>query len=283
MQKATSTTSPFSALHLTGLENVHRVTEKVTSGSQPDGEKAFASLRDIGIKTIISVDGAPPDVELAMKYGLRYVHLPIEYSGVTDAQGLSIAKAITDLPGPIYLHCHHGKHSSAAAVAVACVFNGTLEPQQAPLVLSTFGTGENYRGLWTAARNAKKVDPKILADTKVDYVSIAKVPDLAETMVKIDKQMDMLRKLQKQNWKSNVNPSKEVAQTTAQILDLLAEIERTGEAREKPADFFQMLRESGKGFGPLNDSLTIAHRASTNEAFAAINQSCVKCHQKYRD
>ncbi len=69
------------------LHNAHRVTDKVLSGAQPEGEAAFAELARLGVRTIISVDGATPDVQLASKHGLRYVHLPITYGGVTTGQG----------------------------------------------------------------------------------------------------------------------------------------------------------------------------------------------------
>ena len=48
------------------LQNAHRVTEKILSGAQPEGEAAFAALRDLGVQTIISVDGAVPNVEMAV-------------------------------------------------------------------------------------------------------------------------------------------------------------------------------------------------------------------------
>src|SRR2546422_4056322 len=133
----------FPAVPGEGLHNAHRVTDKVLAGAAPEGDAAFEKLKQLGVKTIISVDGAKPDVETARRHGLRYVHLPIGYDNVAPQQGLAIAKAIDDLPGPIYVHCHHGRHRSAAAVAVACVMNGSLRPEQAESVLRTFGTGEN--------------------------------------------------------------------------------------------------------------------------------------------
>jgi protein tyrosine phosphatase (PTP) superfamily phosphohydrolase (DUF442 family) len=93
-----------------GLHNVFPITDKFYSGSCPEGEAGFGSLRALGVRTVISVDGARPDVELARKHGLRYVHLPIGYDGVPRQQALRIARAVRDLPGPVYLHCHHGKH-----------------------------------------------------------------------------------------------------------------------------------------------------------------------------
>jgi protein tyrosine phosphatase (PTP) superfamily phosphohydrolase (DUF442 family) len=100
--------------NLPGLHNVHRLSDKLISGSSPDGAVGFQSLKQLGVRTIISVDGAKPDVEAAKQAGLRYVHLPIGYGGVSEEQGLRLARAVHDLPGPIYLHCHHGKHRGPA-------------------------------------------------------------------------------------------------------------------------------------------------------------------------
>src|SRR5690242_3938505 len=74
-----------------GLHNVYRITDRLYSGSSPDGDEGFRSLQQLGIKTILSVDGARPDVALAHKYGMRYVHLPIGYDGMPRDQALRIA------------------------------------------------------------------------------------------------------------------------------------------------------------------------------------------------
>src|SRR4051812_27897995 len=70
----------------THLANAHVVTAKVISGAQPEGDESFKALEDLGVRTIVSVDGAAPDVGTARRYGLRYVHLPITYSGVTPEE-----------------------------------------------------------------------------------------------------------------------------------------------------------------------------------------------------
>ena len=41
-------------------------------------------IADMGVKTILSVDGKIPDAEEAAKYGIRYVHVPIRYGGITN-------------------------------------------------------------------------------------------------------------------------------------------------------------------------------------------------------
>jgi hypothetical protein len=76
-----------------GLYNVLRITNKLLSGSVPEGDVGFQTLQKLGVKTIITVDGAKPAVERAKKFGMRYVHLPIGYDGVPAEQGLRLAKA----------------------------------------------------------------------------------------------------------------------------------------------------------------------------------------------
>ncbi len=137
------------------LVNSFRIHEKVISGGEPHGEEAFAALAELGVKTVISVDGAKPEVALAKKHGMRYVHLPHSYDGVPAERAKELAKAVRDLPGPVYIHCHHGKHRSPAAAAVACVGAGLLPPSNALKVLETAGTSKSYRGLYQSAENAQ--------------------------------------------------------------------------------------------------------------------------------
>ncbi|HVR84282.1 MAG TPA: hypothetical protein VMU54_08225, partial [Planctomycetota bacterium] len=146
-------------IHKPGLENAYWLTDKVLSGAQPEGDAAFEELSALGVKTLISVDGAKPDVDTARKHGLRYVHLPIGYDGVPSERALQLAKAIEELDGPIYMHCHHGQHRGPAAAVVACVVAGRMDTTRAVETLRTLGTGPQYVGLWDSAREARKADP----------------------------------------------------------------------------------------------------------------------------
>ena len=114
-----------------GIENFYQLTGRIYSGSAPDCEPAFAELKARGVKTIVTVDGAKPDVETARRYGIRYVHLPIGYDGVPTNQAIRLVKAAETLPGPIYVHCHHGLHRGPAGAAVICMGTEGWTPEQA--------------------------------------------------------------------------------------------------------------------------------------------------------
>lgn len=53
---------------------------------------AFAELRELGVRTIIHVDGDTPDASAAERHGLRYVHLPHGYEGVPKARVAELAR-----------------------------------------------------------------------------------------------------------------------------------------------------------------------------------------------
>ena len=74
------------------LQQLIQLTQRIYSGGEPHVEQSFAELKRLGVRTIVSVDGAQPRVDTAKKYGLAYVHIPIGYDGIHSHAGLSIAK-----------------------------------------------------------------------------------------------------------------------------------------------------------------------------------------------
>ena len=198
-------TKVLEKLNVAHLPNAIQIHPKVISGGQPDGEEAFRELKDLGVKTIISVDGAKPDLELAKKYGMKYVHLPHSYDGIPDERAKQLAKAVRDLGGPIYIHCHHGKHRSPAAAAVACVAAGLIDHSMSLTVLKTAGTSENYQGLYQSAKSARKLDDAILDAVESDFPEIANLPPLAEAMVNLEHTQDRLKGIAAAGWNAPPN------------------------------------------------------------------------------
>ena len=283
--RANTPADTFTPITDSHLHNAHRVTEKVFSGAQPQGEEGFAALRELGVKTIISVDGAKPDVATAKKYGMRYVHLPIGYDSVEPDEGKAIAKAIDEMPGPIYIHCHHGKHRSAAAVAVACVYNGSLPPAKAQAVLETFGTGSNYTGLWQAARDARALESSELRSLQVDFVESASVGDLVESMVKIDQHWEHLKQIQKSGWRPPADhPDLDAAHEALMVQEQLHEAARL-HSDDRPANFLALLGRSESATSKLREILLAdsIDAKSADRSFKLASESCTACHKSFRD
>jgi protein tyrosine phosphatase (PTP) superfamily phosphohydrolase (DUF442 family) len=263
---ASCTSSP------SALENVHEIAPGILSGAVPHGEPAFRELAARGVKTVISVDGAKPNLESAKKHGLRYVHLPIGYDGIPLDRAMELGKALNDLPGPIYLHCHHGKHRGPAAAAVACVVAGKIDNDQAVKAMKSMGTGEQYLGLWASARAAKPADRDALRQLKVDYREIAAVPPLAEAMVALDEALENLERR---------HPDLSPPHEALRMREILTEILRTDDFKARPADFQARMEASREAAAELESRLRGGGNADA--AFEGLRQSCANCHKPYRN
>jgi hypothetical protein len=272
-------------LAATHLPNAYQIHARVISGGLPAGEAGFAELASLGVKTVISVDGAKPDVELARKYGLRYVHLPHGYDGIPALRSQELAKAVRDLPGPIYIHCHHGKHRSPAAAAAACVGAGLLEPTNAEQVLKTAGTSEGYLGLYQAAREARRLDGQFLDSLLAAFPETAQVPPLAEAMVAIEQAHDHLKQIEAAGWTTPANkPALDPAHEALLLREHFTELLRTKEAQERPEAYRTHLQRSEATAIEL-ESVLRNRLPAENAArlLAVLGQNCMACHREFRD
>ena len=112
--------------------NFTKIDEDLYFGGEPGANEAFAFLARLGIRTVVSVDGARPRLAEAEKRGLRYVHIPLGYDGVTTSAGMQLAALARNSQGPWYVHCHHGRHRGPAAAAeIAAHIHGCHGPSGA--------------------------------------------------------------------------------------------------------------------------------------------------------
>jgi cytochrome c556 len=270
------------------LENAHKLTPKVWSGGEPHGEAAFQALRELGVKTLLSVDGAKPNLELSKKYGLRYIHVPIGYDGVPLERLEMVAKAFLEAEGPIYVHCHHGKHRGPAAAATGCVAAGLLTNDESTAAMKKMGTDPKYTGLWKAVREAKVIPPEELKNRAIELKEIAPVPPIAEAMVVIDKKFDHLKLAQKEGFKKPVeHPDIDPPHEALQLREVFFEMTRTAEYKIKPADFKKWTETSIQTAKELEQWLRdpVANKEVAKGAafMESLRKDCMACHKAYRD
>jgi protein tyrosine phosphatase (PTP) superfamily phosphohydrolase (DUF442 family) len=273
---------PVSAAH---LENVHEISPGVFTGAGPHGEASFRDLAAMGVRTVISVDGAKPDVDAARKNGLKYVHIPIGYDGIPADRTKELAKALREQPGPFYLHCHHGKHRGPAAAAVACVAAGKMDNERAVQVLKTMGTGEQYLGLWASAREARTLDPAELRALKVEFREVAPVPPVAEAMVALDEAFENLGHAKKAGWgKPPSHPDVDPPHEALRAREILTEMMRTDEFKGRPADYRAWMQASLDASADLERGLRAGGPGSGLDGlYERFRKTCADCHKPYRN
>ena len=274
----------FKRLDVKHLPNAIRIHRDVISGGLPDGDAGFKELGRLGVKTVISVDGLKPDVEAAKRHGLRYVHLPHGYDSVPQKRVAELAKAITELPGPVYIHCHHGKHRSPAAAATACIAAGSVKPEQGQQILRFAGTSSQYRGLYKSVRDTQRIPASKLRVMKVQFREIVPLPPIVEAMTKMESTLEGLERLSSNGWKPrSEEPDRTAAHEALMLKELLTEFGRDPEAKRRPEGFRELITESETIAGGLLDAIRSSDQADAAKQVKSIRRRCVECHQRFRD
>jgi protein tyrosine phosphatase (PTP) superfamily phosphohydrolase (DUF442 family) len=268
------------------LHNLLKVTGSIYCGGEPRGDDAMNSLVRLGVKTVVSVDGARPDVETARKHGLRYVHIPIGYDGIDTAAGLALAGMIRQSDGPIYIHCHHGQHRGPAAAAIAGIASGAIMPgEQAESILRRAGVGKAYSGLW------RDVEQYRAPGDDVDFpelLEIAEVGSLAAAMAKIDRAYDHLMLFRRPDGMvvDGTAPDGHPDLVAAQEALLLKEGLRES-ARNLSGDFDARFKEwmlaAETSAEMLEQAIKARDAVGAGRHFQAVVASCKACHDGYRN
>lgn len=267
-----------------GLHNIVQVSPRVYSGSEPEGEKAFAALARLGVTTIVSVDGARPNVEAARRHGLKTVHIPIGYDGVDSvSQGMlqRLAQSLSGAAPPtVYVHCHHGQHRGPVAAAVLCLAAGELDTQAALRFLELAGTGKQYAGLW---RDVSQFAPLATGTPLPELVEAASVPDFAAAMAELDRHADHLKQMQKAQWRPPADhPDLDPVQEALLLREGLRESLRTL-AGDRPEEFRGLLRESQSHAQSLEAALQTHRLEDAQLHFQNVLRSCQTCHERFRN
>jgi protein tyrosine phosphatase (PTP) superfamily phosphohydrolase (DUF442 family) len=269
-----------------GIENFYQLTDRLFSGSQPEGDSAFAALKERGIKTIITVDGAKPDVESAKKFGIRYVHLPIGYDGVPTNQAVRMVKAAESLPGPVYVHCHHGLHRGPAGAAVICMAMEGWTWQQAEAWMKLAGTATNYLGLYKSVEQFHPPTKEALAKLPADFPEKSEISPLADVMIQIDGRFDNLKLIKKAGYaKPPSHPDLDPANEALLFHELFKELLRSPEMEKHDQAFRDKLTETEEAVHKLHLTMLITpfDAKKADATMQLITDSCAACHKAYRN
>jgi len=260
-----------------GLQHVFR-TGQVYSGSTPQGDAGMKSLARLGVKTIVSVDGAEPAVELAARHGMRYVHIPIGYNAVHPAACASLTRVMRESPKPVYIHCHHGKHRGPAAAAIAVMADSADSRKSALQLLKLAGTSTRYAGLW---RDVEAFQPLPAGAQLPELRSSTPPRPLQKSMAAMAARFKSLEHSQQASWKhTGAHQSSAPANIAVLLVEDFRELQRTtaSEGRE----FAALVKATEQSARQLEKQLRAGNHTAASKTMAVLKKNCVKCHAEYR-
>lgn len=288
---AVSATSP---VDLPGLHNIVAYSPGLYSGAAPEGDRAFETLKSLGVHTVISVDGAAPDVEAARRAGMKYIHLPIGYNGMDRHRTVEIARAVQlareeagGADAPVYVHCHHGKHRSAGATGAAAVTLGYITPEEGLARMKVSGTALNYTGLFHCVEVASPASSAELAAAGSEFPEVWRATGLVQTMVEVDEVYDHLKAIERAGWSvPKDHPDLVPAAEAGRLADLFRNVHEESQDKYKSAEFAAWMSHSSGLAGDIERSLASGasvDAGALSAKFKMLGASCKECHAKYRD
>ena len=270
--------------HPEGIHRYRKWSDKIGQGGQPEGEVAFRNLAALGYTTIVSVDGARPDVENASKYGLRYVHVPVGYDGVPKDAQERIVKACETSEGPVFVHCHHGRHRGPAAAMIARIAFDGISNAQAVADLEESGCAADYKGLYRDVLAAVPPTKAALAQVPANLPSYVSPGDIAAQMASVDVTWDRVGKVKDAGWVTTASmPDVDPPHEVRILWEKLREMGRLDETRAKGGEFSALLTKSEEAGRALEDSIRKGDKEAATKAWGAVKQSCTACHDRWRN
>jgi protein tyrosine phosphatase (PTP) superfamily phosphohydrolase (DUF442 family) len=299
---------PLPAHEYPGLANVYALSASIVSGGEPLEAASFDHLAKWGVRTIISVDGKAPDADAAESRGMRYVHIPLRYSGMSNLQIEQLTKTFRELEAPFYVHCYHGVHRGPAAAALGRVVRDGASREQAMAEMRQWcRTAAKYEALYTTIASADL--PSLAASTAFpfDFPSTKPAPTgLRSSMVELTRVHDDLKLLSKHAWLTDpMHPDIDAFRSAEQLAAFFRGANALSEVRAGPSDQREWMGAAVAATADLVEALRIlrdgpesagealegvareeAMRAATSradEAFGRVKESCATCHAPYRN
>jgi protein tyrosine/serine phosphatase len=104
-----------------GVDNFHKVNEKLYRGAQPSAE-GWASLKKLGVHTVVdlrrptehSIADEKKAVEAA---GMQYVNFAMNGWDTPTAEQMAKLLPMLEAEGPVFVHCKQGRDRTGSVVA----------------------------------------------------------------------------------------------------------------------------------------------------------------------
>ena len=135
------------AVALSGVENLHRVSEELYRSGQPESE-GFTALEQMGVRSVLNLREYHKDTRKARHTNLHLMAYPVAAGQVTAADVENCLRLLQDAPKPALVHCWHGSDRTGIVVAAyRIIYQGwSIEAAEKEFRDDTYGHHEFWYG-----------------------------------------------------------------------------------------------------------------------------------------
>jgi protein tyrosine phosphatase (PTP) superfamily phosphohydrolase (DUF442 family) len=144
---------------LAGVPNLHRINDKLYRSAQPT-EEGMANLKQLGVKTIVSLRSFHSDRDEIGSTGLQYEHIYMKAWHPEEKEAVRFLRIVTDPESmPVLFHCLHGADRTGTMSAIYRVAVQGWSKEDA--IQEMVDGGFNYHEIWVNL-------PKWIRDLDID-------------------------------------------------------------------------------------------------------------------
>ena len=149
---------------LPGLTNIGRVAPGILRGAQPKPE-GYATLKAMGVKTVINLHTHHGEREAVGAVGMRYVEIPMNVWKDVDPAAVRKALSVMTDPAnqPVFVHCSHGADRTGVVAAVYRMEIDGWSEAEAEAEMEAFG----FHGFWSQLKEFVRRYPEEQKDIRV--------------------------------------------------------------------------------------------------------------------
>lgn len=278
--------TPPVRLRLAGIEEAWQVNPLMIAGTHPPGDDAaWDALEALGVKTVVSIDHAPPDAYAASLRGIQAVHSPMAHGRWRPGQATTAMRAMTFLEGPYFIHAAPGERRALAVGALAAAWNERLGPARIAFLLRRMEfEREGWEGLFQDAEGDffGWMDTAHVRATPLQFPPAVPLPELVEWMRHFDEQAQLAGAARPHGW---APPDDWRGPHPAFEAESLADSMARWRALDPDADDdlrARMAAAEAKA-RELAASLRRDDRPAAESAWRGLMNACMDCHTARRD
>ena len=206
-------------------------------------------------------------------------------------QAVLLAQAAATLSGPIFVHCHHGKHRGPAAAALICMATAGWTSAEGEAWLRQAGTSPDYPGLLRAVRQTRQPSRQTLAAHTNALPEFSPPQGVVAVMVELDVRWEELLAIQEAGYRSPPDhPDLSPTHAATLLSESLREFARSPDTQQRSAAFILLASESEAAALRLLAAMQVHADAASSDtsarlaaAYRAASQSCTACHKGHRN
>jgi tyrosine-protein phosphatase SIW14 len=152
---------------LPGLTNIGRMAPGILRGAQPERE-GFATLKAMGIRTVINLRTRHGEREAVEAAGMRYVEIPMSFWKDVDPAVVRMALSVMTDPvnQPVFVHCSRGVDRTGVVAAVYRMEVDGWSEAEAEAEMEAFGFHEIWSQLKEYVRRYPGVPKEVREEVR---------------------------------------------------------------------------------------------------------------------